>query len=317
MNSLTYQKLHIDFLSQEITTDGKESKLDPKAFKTLKFLIENKHRVVTSDELIEKVWDNRQINNDVVVSAVGRIRKLFKDADIQQETIHTVHKVGYRFTLNIDQQKNSPTKSSNSGSLQRHKILNGVLVVALIICGYVIFSGNYFTDKSHINPKLESAPETAPVAATEIFFLRHAEKEFDGSDNPHLSEVGKKRSLYWKKFFQYIKFDEVYSTQFYRNIETAEIVLGKDAEVIHYSALSFDIMQQLNKIRGKKILIIGHSNTIPGMVNRLLGNSQYPPMSHENYDLIYQVNIDSSGFISSNQFYIELESASNKPGTQN
>ena len=41
------------------------------------------------------------------------------------------------------------------------------------------------------------------------------------------------------------------------------------------------------------------------MVNRLIGESKYPPMSHENYNLMYLITIDKNGHTSSSLMHIE------------
>jgi len=315
MKKLTCKKLCIDFSSQKISIGDNSVKLDPKAFKTLKHLVNKRHRIVTSDELIKVVWDDRQISNDVVISAIGRIRKLFKNANIEHETIHTVHKVGYQFTLEdfvLDSQldgENQPIHPSRF-----HQKLNWILIFILIIFGVFFFYSNVTEQpKSNVSQAnnqtfIRSAQLKDSNSLTEIFFLRHADKTSDEEENPHLSELGIYRSKQWQQFFQHINFDEVYTTNYYRNTETASLVLGNSKKKISlYSPLSFNILKHLNKIRGKKILIIGHSNTIPDMLNRLVGYNQYEPMSHKNYDYIYQVYIGVNGDISSNLFYFSVQ----------
>lgn len=315
MKNIRCKKLCIDFLSQKITVGSNLVKLDPKAFKTLKYLVEKRHRVVTSDELIKVIWDDRQISNDVVISAIGRIRKLFKDANIDHETIHTVHKVGYQFTLEdiiLDSQVDCENQTLKSNRF--HQKLNWVLASILVIFGILFYYTNVIEhpkpDVPHANKRtiIQATQVVDSGKPTEIFFLRHADKTSEEEENPHLSELGIYRSKRWQQFFQHINFDQVYTTDYYRNTETASLVLGDEEKKFRlYNPLSFDILKHLKKIQGKKVLIIGHSNTIPDMVNRLVGYSQYEPMSHKNYNFIYQVYIGAKGEISSNLFHLSLE----------
>ena len=57
---------------------------------------------------------------------------------------------------------------------------------------------------------------------TSIYLIRHAEKDRTESNNsnPHLNSLGQERSLRWKTFFKNIEFDEFYSTNYHRTIET-------------------------------------------------------------------------------------------------
>ncbi len=70
--------------------------------------------------------------------------------------------------------------------------------------------------------------------------------------------------------------------------------------------MSFDVLKFLKLIQGQQVLIIGHSNTIPDMVNRIIGETKYPPMSHENYNILYTVSINSKGESSSSMLHIEV-----------
>ena len=305
-------------MSQQIYINEKPVKLDPKAFGTLKLLIANKHRVVNNEELIELVWENRAISNEVIVSAIARIRKLFKSAGFEQEVIRTIHKVGYKFCLDTTEEcDDSLLISSQKPNI--HKVINLFLFVIIMIGVWYIFElnnnrGNKVTHTISDTKGYDSVPifEKHPeknnkhaAQLTQIYFLRHAEKLFDGTDNPHLSDNGIKHAKYWKDFFQHIKFDKIYTTKFHRNIETADIIAKDTTDIIKvYSALSFDIVKHLPEFSGKTILIIAHSNTIPGMINRVVGSNKYEPMSLEDYQSIFQITIDSDKRISSNRFYL-------------
>ncbi len=311
MDEFSYKHLKIDFLSQQILSHNDSLKLDPKAFSTLKYLISKSQRVVTCEELIEQVWDNRQINNDVVVSAIGRIRKLFKDAQVDEESIRTVHKVGYKFILgnSVKDDIAEPVASQQlTNSIAFHKKLNWFLSACLVVTGLFVLIHFFVIEKIEVVEQGlpgEAVSKNLPV--TQIYFIRHADKESDGSDNPHLSEKGVQRATYWGKFFQYIRFDDIYTTDFHRNIETASLVSkDKGVKIHHYSPLSFDIIEHVEQNRGKTMLIIGHSNTIPDLINRLVTDVQYDPMSHKNYNLIYKVQVASDGNITSNLFHLEF-----------
>ena len=70
--------------------------------------------------------------------------------------------------------------------------------------------------------------------------------------------------------------------------------------------MSFDTVKFIKEIQGQKVLIIGHSNTIPDMVNRIIDETMYPPMSHKNYNLLYLITINENGNTSSSVLHIEM-----------
>lgn len=322
MEKFLYNDISIDFDSRLICQNGLELALDPKAFNTLALLIQNKDRVVSNDELIERIWASRPTSNDVVTASIGRVRKLFKQAGIKSEVIRTAHKVGYQFVLEQMNQETPLAKAAvdqpptHTNRLRFHIALNVALFTGLLLVGTFLAShylptelGSTDIPDDHQLLKInqqEALASRTKIKPTEIFFIRHAEKESDGTDDPPLSALGITRAGRWRTFFDDINFDEIYTTKFIRNTQTVDHVFGKSADnVKYYSALSFDISVELGRVFGKKIAIIGHSNTIPGMVNRLVTDRQYDAMDFRNYELIYQVTIDSSGGVTSNQFKLD------------
>lgn len=305
------EHLSIDFIDHSIKSNGVDLNIDQKAVEVLKTLIDNTGKTVTIDRFMQSVWKDKPSSNEVVTSAIARLRKLFKMAGINNELITTVHKVGYRFNK-PDETKNGsnnkPIKSEKNYAT--YTILFAILVI-LLLAGIVGF--NYLTkpksfSKSNLHGNITSSIQKESLSnVTQIYILRHAEKASVTEENPSLSEYGIKHANYWKKVLQYIKFDRVFTTEFIRNVKTAEI-LSSNLSITPetYYPMSFDIVKFINEIQGQKILIIGHSNTIPDMINRIINETKYPPMSHKNYNLLYLITINENGDTSSSALHIEM-----------
>ena len=131
---------------------------------------------------------------------------------------------------------------------------------------------------------------------TTYYFIRHAEKEAVGptNKNPHLSEEGFKRAENWSAILGNIAFDAIYSTNFYRTIETASPTSKKN----NLSITSYDFSKTMKEIdtflketKGKTVLIVGHSNTSPVFANAVIGNKKYENMSEDNFGNLYIVTI--------------------------
>ena len=113
---------------------------------------------------------------------------------------------------------------------------------------------------------------------TEVYLIRHAEKDRSDSlnKNPHLNQDGGKRSLLWNLYFENKKIDAIYSTNYNRTIETIlPISIAKGIKPIIYSASGINYESFLKKQKGKRVLVVGHSNTIPGFVNGLIEEDYY------------------------------------------
>ena len=87
--------LSADFEAVSIAVDGKAVRLTRREFELLRYLVENKNRVISRDRLLERVWGyDRTIETRSVDVHVGRLRaKLGAAAD----QIETVIGLGYRF----------------------------------------------------------------------------------------------------------------------------------------------------------------------------------------------------------------------------
>jgi Tol biopolymer transport system component/DNA-binding winged helix-turn-helix (wHTH) protein len=77
--------------------------LEPKVFRLLVFLIENRHRVVTKDELFETVWSGVAVTDNALTRSVVKLRRALGDEAKVSRFIETVPKVGYRFAASLSE----------------------------------------------------------------------------------------------------------------------------------------------------------------------------------------------------------------------
>ena len=90
--------LVVDFDAVSISVDDRPVRLTRREFELLKFLVENRNRVLSRDRLLERVWGfDRQIETRSVDVHVGRLRHKLGHAGKQ---IETVIGLGYRFCEN-------------------------------------------------------------------------------------------------------------------------------------------------------------------------------------------------------------------------
>lgn len=132
---------------------------------------------------------------------------------------------------------------------------------------------------------------------TTYYFIRHAEKiRTDKTNkNPDLNEKGKQRAEYWNTVFKNVTFDEIYSTNYNRTLQTAgPTAKSKNLEIKFYSPDNlYDDDFQL-KTTGKTILIVGHSNTTPLFVNKILGIDTYSEIGDTINSNLYIVTISDN-----------------------
>ena len=109
---------------------------------------------------------------------------------------------------------------------------------------------------------------------TTYYLIRHAEKDKNESTNPNLTIEGVNRAKKWSSIFENIKFDAVYSTYLNRTNQTAiPTAKANNIEVIFYNPE--DLYNESFKLKtdGKTILIVGHLNTTPELVNQIINQN--------------------------------------------
>jgi DNA-binding response OmpR family regulator len=98
-HTLTYSGLELDLYTRRATRDGKKIELSNKEFMLLELLMRNPNRVLTRQQIGQKVWDmNFDPASNVIDVYIAMLRKQI-DRDFEQPLIHTVKGAGYRFGL--------------------------------------------------------------------------------------------------------------------------------------------------------------------------------------------------------------------------
>jgi len=135
-------------------------------------------------------------------------------------------------------------------------------------------------------------------ATTTMIFIRHAEKDTLTAEDPGLSPAGRQRAAELAR--QLVDadvvagVDAIYSTPFKRTLETAEPVAeALGLEINHYDPDDNEAVLAtiLKNHKGKIVLVVGHSNTVPTLMADLGASKKAPPIAEFEYDNIYVVSI--------------------------
>jgi DNA-binding response OmpR family regulator len=96
-------RLVADFDAAAVSVDGRPVRLTRREYELLKFLLQNRNRVLSRDRLLERVWGyDRSVETRSVDVHVGRLRSKLGPAGAQIETIIGL---GYRFVELSDTQR--------------------------------------------------------------------------------------------------------------------------------------------------------------------------------------------------------------------
>jgi DNA-binding winged helix-turn-helix (wHTH) protein/tetratricopeptide (TPR) repeat protein len=96
-----FDQFELDTEKVELRGDGGVIALEPQVFALLVFLLENRERVVSKDEIVDKIWDGRIVSDSAVSSRIKSARQALGDDGVSQRFIRTAHRVGFRFVAEV------------------------------------------------------------------------------------------------------------------------------------------------------------------------------------------------------------------------
>ncbi len=135
-------------------------------------------------------------------------------------------------------------------------------------------------------------------ATTTIIFVRHAEKTAMPAGDPSLSYAGRQRVAELTRQLAdadvIAGIDAIYVTPYRRTQETARPIADQlNLPINVYDAEDTEIVLEtiLKAHKGKIILVVGHSNTIPVLIANLGASKRVPEIAADEYDNIYVISI--------------------------
>ncbi|MBI3438320.1 MAG: transcriptional regulator, partial [Proteobacteria bacterium] len=96
-----FDQFELDTEKLELRGDGGVIALEPQVFALLAYLVEHRDRVVSKDEIVEKIWDGRIVSDSAVSSRIKSARQALGDDGVSQRFIRTMHRVGFRFVAEV------------------------------------------------------------------------------------------------------------------------------------------------------------------------------------------------------------------------
>lgn len=151
-----------------------------------------------------------------------------------------------------------------------------------------------FTLASAALPAIAQTP-----APTTVILVRHAEKAAAPADDPPLTAAGEARARDLVQAVRDAGVAVVITTQFARTRATAQptaTTLGITPTVVPATSAAHvrDVVAEIQKHAGQTVLVVGHSNTVPAIVEAL-GAKRPVAICDSQYDDLYVVTIRGAG----------------------
>lgn len=141
------------------------------------------------------------------------------------------------------------------------------------------------------------------AGTTTVVVVRHAEKATDSPDDPSLTPAGQKRAEDLAAVLDGARVSAIYSTPFKRTHATAEPlarklglkILDRPMTAANRASYAGDLAREvLKQQKGKTVLIVGHSNTVPDIV-KAFSHIAVPPLTDADYDRLFIVEVPATG----------------------
>ena len=129
-------------------------------------------------------------------------------------------------------------------------------------------------------------------STTTIYIVRHGEKVSE-ADTTDLSAAGKQRAVALADTLANKGIDSIFTTPYRRTRQTAEPLAQRiNVRMVEYPAKPNDaIINRVSHIRGKTVLVVGHSNTILDIAKGLGTQPSMAKIESGDFDNLLRVRI--------------------------
>ncbi|MEH2490770.1 winged helix-turn-helix domain-containing protein [Bradyrhizobium sp. AZCC 2230] len=149
---------------RELSREQVPVSVEPQVFDLVVHLMENRDRVVSKDELIDKIWHGRSVSESTLTSRINAARKAIGDSGANQTLIRTIARKGFRFVGDVE------TKSTASAVEPRRSVTT-----------------------SHASPALPDRPAIAVLPFTNMSGDREQDYFSDGISEDIITALSKLR----------------------------------------------------------------------------------------------------------------------------
>jgi TolB-like protein/Tfp pilus assembly protein PilF len=110
----------LDTDRRELRCGSDATAIEPQVFDLLVYLVQNRERVVSKDDLIASVWGGRIVSDSTLTSRINAARKAVRDSGTLQKLIRTIPRKGFRFvgSVRTDASRAAPATDLTPDAIQ-------------------------------------------------------------------------------------------------------------------------------------------------------------------------------------------------------
>ena len=242
-----------DFLADpeawKLSRGGQEIHVEPVVLELLIYLISNRGRLVTRQELMDTVWGDTVISESALTKAVARLRKALGDDSAAPRYMETVRTRGYRFVAEVEEIGSPNQPALRPGKTRATAARRTMMAGAAVSVALIILAVSWFRAPPHETPQEQVIRSIAVIPLSNLTGDPEQDYYVDGLQDLLITELSQLPG---------IRVTSRQSTKRYRNSElpTADIAgeLGVDALV------EGSLLREGNKIEVTIQLIDGRSD---------------------------------------------------------
>src|SRR5512140_18340 len=110
---LSFGDYEIDVERRELRRAKTLVHVEPQVFDLLVYLVQNRDRVVSKDDLIGSVWGGRIVSDSTLTSRINAARKAVRDSGALQKLIRTIPRKGFRFVGTVRAPANGAARAAD------------------------------------------------------------------------------------------------------------------------------------------------------------------------------------------------------------
>ena len=98
-----FEDYALDTGRRELRRKGDLVAVEPQVFDLLHFLITNRDRIVTKDDLVNAIWEGRAISELAMTTRINAARRALGDSGESQRLLRTLRGKGFRFVGEVQE----------------------------------------------------------------------------------------------------------------------------------------------------------------------------------------------------------------------